>query len=322
MKKSISLAILALTTSIAAAADLAPIKHPAAVGGSNGAAQPFTPGIGQKPPLRPDITEGKHGIIIGGEFGGAGGKFIPWGGGADLSDVKPLPGTIAQGSCAFNATYVEVNNGPVATTPAYTNRLRANGAVVANTPGLHLNAGESKSITTSIYLPQGSHALTLALDDGNAVTESNEGNNQFSIKYSLKCKSGEGQGKADLVPSLPNPMNGTLIVKNIGTGAAGPSLLMANCQKVVAATAGNGSGCAEVPAEYKPVYADPALPGKFVVKVPALAAGASFSHTVPFWGAMIWSKGQYQFTATADAAHTVAETNEMNNTATSTLSVP
>lgn len=137
---------------------------------------------------KPDITNRKGGIIIGGAVGGAGGKFVPWGGFADLSDVAPLPGTSVNGKCAFNATYDEVNIGTAPTSPNYTNKLKVDGGDVAINTARHLNVGELKLVTTQPYLTEGSHALTLSLDDGNLVAESNEGNNQFSIKYTLKCK--------------------------------------------------------------------------------------------------------------------------------------
>src|SRR5262245_33149128 len=79
----------------------------------------FPPGHGKS-----DITDLKKGIIIGGAIGGAGGKFVPWGTVADLSDVDPIPGTIVGGRCAFNATYVEINIGAGATSPLYTNKLK------------------------------------------------------------------------------------------------------------------------------------------------------------------------------------------------------
>ncbi len=137
---------------------------------------------------KPDITSRKGGIIIGGAVGGAGGKFVPWGGFVDLSDVAPLPGASANGRCAFNATYDEVNIGAAPTSPNYTNKLKVDGGDVAINTARHLNVGESKSVTTQPYLLEGSHALTLSLDDGNLVAESNEANNQFSFKYRLKCK--------------------------------------------------------------------------------------------------------------------------------------
>ncbi len=198
---------------------------------------------------KPDITSAKGGIIIGGAVGGAGGKFVPWGGFADLSDVEPLPGTVVEGRCAFNATYVETNIGGAPTSPAYTNKLKLDGSTdVAINTARHLNAGETKSVTTQPYLSEGGHALTLSLadksvttqpylsegghaltlslDDGNLVAESNEGNNLFSIKYRLQCKkpgTPSGQRLPDLIPVLPSPMNGHVAVKNIGGAPTSPA---------------------------------------------------------------------------------------------------
>ncbi len=272
---------------------------------------------------KPDITDAKKGIIIGGAVGGAGGQFVPWGGFADLSGVEPLPGTIVNGRCAFNAPYDEINIGSAPTSPDYTNKLKVDGGDVAINTAQHLNAGESKSVTTQPYLNEGSHALTLSLDDGNVVAESNEGNNQFSIKYTLKCKAQgtpTGQGKPDLIPLISNPMNGVVVVKNIGTGPAGPSKLTLDCHKV--GHVGGGGGCVDPPASLAAVYHDPAFPDKVTVAIPALAPGASYSHTLSFWSVLKWPSGKYNFTGVADAANTVAESNEANNTAISTLAVP
>jgi subtilase family serine protease len=274
---------------------------------------------------KPDITDAKKGIIIGGAVGGAGGQFVPWGGFADLSGVTPLPGTIVNGRCAFNATYFEINIGGAATSPDYTNKLKVDGADAAINTARHLNAGETKSVTTQPYLNEGSHALTLSLDDGNVVAESSESNNQFSIKYTLKCNGNNpgtptGQGKPDLVPQLANPMNGTVVVKNIGTGPAGPSKLTLDCHKE--GHVGGGGGCVDPPATLAAAYHDPAFPDKVTVSIPALAPGASYSHTLTFWGVLKWPSGKYDFTGVADAANTVAESNEANNTTTSTLTVP
>lgn len=131
--------------------------------------------------------------------------------------------------------------------------------------------------------------------------------------------------KADLVPVLPNPVNGTVGVKNSGHAAAGPSLLKLDCQAKAAPAMTHkvpGSSCAQLSERAKAQYSDSALPGKFVVKIPALAAGASFNVALPFWPTLVWDSGTYQITGTADAANTVDESNEMNNTSTSTLTVP
>jgi hypothetical protein len=167
------------------------------MGGAGLAAQTTAPVRPNPRPTqgRPDITSRKGGIIIGGAIGGAGGKFVPWGGFVDLSDVAPLPGASGNGKCAFNATYDEVNIGTAPTNPNYTNKLKVD---------------ESKSVTTQPYLSEGSHSLTLSLDDGNLVPESNEANNQFSFKYRLKCKAGT-------VP--PNPSKAEVKVVSVDCAA-------------------------------------------------------------------------------------------------------
>jgi len=145
---------------------------------------------------RPDITAGvvdpsahsKPGVVIGGAPGGSGGKFAPWGGSVVVSD-----GDAAQqsgGKCAFNVTYAMSNLGPVATSPAFVNRLRSDGHEVAVNSGLSLAAGEKNhKITTQPYLDPGPHTLQLSLDDApGAVAESDEANNIFWVRYALNGK--------------------------------------------------------------------------------------------------------------------------------------
>src|SRR5262249_1650458 len=274
----------------------------------------------------PDITSAKGEIIIGGAVGGAGGKHVPWGTAVDLSSLDPLPGTVVGERCAFNVTYFETNIGSADTSPVYTNKLKLDGATdVSINSARHLNAGETKEVDTQAYLTMGGHGLQLSLDDLHQVTEGNEGNNVFSIRYTLQCHKppttvGACDGQPDLIPILPNPMNGTVMVKNIGKCPAGPSKLTLDCHK--AGVVGGGGGCPEVPATAAAPYHDPMFPDNVTINVPGLAPGASFSHTLAFWGAMKWTTGTYTFVGKADAANTVAESNEGNNTANSTLIVP
>ena len=275
----------------------------------------------------PDITSAKGGIIIGGAVGGAGGKFVPWGGVADLSSLDPLPGTVIGDRCAFNVSYYETNIGSADTSPLYTNKLKLDGATdVSINSARHLNAGEVKQVDTQAYLAMGGHGLELSLDDLHQVSEGNEGNNVFSIRYTLQCHKppvtvGNCDGQPDLLPILPNPMNGTVMVKNIGKCPAGPSKLTLDCHKATAAGVAAG-GCPEVPATVAAPYHDPMFPDSVTVSVPALAAGASFSHTLSFWAGLTWTTGTYAFVGKADAANTVAESNEGNNVANSVLVVP
>jgi len=276
----------------------------------------------------PDITNTKGGLIIGGGMGGAGGTFVPWGGMIDLSTIDPLPGTANADRCAFNVTYLETNIGAAPTSPLYTNKLKIDGGTdVAINSARQLNVGETKSVTTQPYLTMGGHGLELSLDDLHLVGESNEGNNVFSIRYLMQgCRRppttvGECKGLPDLVPILPNPMTGAVMVKNVGQCPARPSKLTLNCHKE--GLVGAGGGCAEPPptAAGDPFH-DPAFPDALTLNVPALAAGGTYSYTLPFWGLLKWNPGKYDFLAKADAANTVAESNEGNNTANSTLTVP
>ncbi|HKQ30303.1 MAG TPA: CARDB domain-containing protein [Burkholderiales bacterium] len=315
MYRSITAVALLLASAVAVGADVPNKPAPKAANPNFEIAKPPQPMRG-----RPDITDGRRGIIIGGGIGGAGGVFVPWGGHADISGVAPLPGTVVQGRCAFNVTYFEKNIGTAATSPAYTNKLKTLAGDAAINGARHLNAGELKPVTTQPYLPEGaSQALMLYLDEGSAVGESDEGNNFFSIKYTLRC-GGTQQGKPDLVPLLPSPMNGNVAVKNIGAGNAGPSKLALKCHKV--GHVGGGGGCADIPPAMAAPYIDAAFPDHVVVNVPALAPGASFNHALAFWGSLVWMKGKYEFKAIADAGAVVAESNEANNVTTTTLLAP
>src|SRR5690349_2051565 len=70
---------------------------------------------------QPDITSTK-GITIGGAaVGGAGGKFVPWGGSVQLTQANAV--LQSGGKCAFNVSYDLVNNGPVPTASPFQNYL-------------------------------------------------------------------------------------------------------------------------------------------------------------------------------------------------------
>lgn len=140
-----------------------------------------------------DITS-KKGITLGGDVGGAGGKFSAWGGQINLTEADTkLP--VGDGRCAFNASYDMENIGTIATSPAFLNHLKEDANVVAINSALHLNAGELKQVNPQVYLTPGTHVFSLWLDEGGAapnheVHESNESNNVFRIKVVLDstCK--------------------------------------------------------------------------------------------------------------------------------------
>ncbi|HEY3349450.1 MAG TPA: CARDB domain-containing protein [Thermoanaerobaculia bacterium] len=134
------------------------------------------------PEQKPDVTS-RGGLRIGT-------VLIPWGGAAPV-ELKVADGSPAgPQTCVFNATYEMTNLGGAATGAPFTNRLRVDGAVVATSTGLALNARETKSVATSPSLPAGTHAIELSLDDDSSVAESREDNNRFKVLYVLKAPCG------------------------------------------------------------------------------------------------------------------------------------
>jgi len=130
----------------------------------------------------PDITSHK-GITIGGGFGGAGGKFSPWGGMIALTRADSF--LQAGGNCAFNISYDLTNRGPVATSPAFSNSLRTGVEVISQQTGLTLNAGETRQISAQAYLAPGTRSVALVIDKDNLVTESDETNNALTVEITL-----------------------------------------------------------------------------------------------------------------------------------------
>jgi hypothetical protein len=138
----------------------------------------------------PDITS-KKGITIGGAIGGAGGKFVPWGGSVVLSEGDAMHGS-PNSECAFNLSYDMENLAGVATGPAnFLNRVRADAKVVSIQSALSMTANEARQINTQAYLPIGKHTLSLWLDNDNNVVEmppGGESNNVFRVVYNLQGK--------------------------------------------------------------------------------------------------------------------------------------
>mgnify|MGYP001575138702 CR=1 FL=1 len=126
----------------------------------------------------------------------------------------------------------------------------------------------------------------------------------------------------DLVPILTTPPNGTVGVRNTGTTAAGPTLLLVHC------VAGGGGRCPSIPPDQMAAYSHPAFPDQIIVRVPALRPGGRFMHHLRFWDQLCWPAGgavapapaTYVISARADAANSEAEgANEGNNYVESTL---
>jgi hypothetical protein len=116
-------------------------------------------------------------------------KSVPWGGSLTLTDAGAL--LLSNGNCAFNIEYVMVNAGPGATQPAFANRLRSGAVLVSVQTNLTLAAGETRTIWTQGYLAPGVHTLTLTLDDGGNVAESDETNNTYSAQVEVKGPCGK-----------------------------------------------------------------------------------------------------------------------------------
>ena len=117
----------------------------------------------------------------------------------------------------------------------------------------------------------------------------------------------------DLVSDF-NTATGTVTVKNIGDAPAGASVVTLKCQRRVPPVVGGGGGCPEIPRTFIPNYTNPAFPNTVAVNVGALAPGAVFNHTLPFYAGLAFVAGNtYSFTTKADAGNTVAESNEANN---------
>ncbi len=158
-----------------------------------------------------DVTSTK-GITIGGAIGGAGGKFVPWGGSVVLDEKDAF--IRANGRCAFNVMYDMQNNGD-STTAGFKNTLVAKDAVVAINGPLTLTAGQSKNISTQPYLVPGTYGFGLKLDSENALAESNETNNAFSVKVTLngKCNAAETPPPPPPPGPLPDltPVNGIAV---------------------------------------------------------------------------------------------------------------
>jgi hypothetical protein len=137
---------------------------------------------------RPDITGTSAGMTISGSFFP---DTVKWGGTATLSDSQAA--ARVNGLCAFNIHYEMANVGATATAqyappapgPRFTNVLYDDAVAASKQTDLYLAVGAVEGIDTQAYLRPGTHTLKLSLDDGNAIQESNEANNTFSLTYVL-----------------------------------------------------------------------------------------------------------------------------------------
>jgi hypothetical protein len=161
-------------------------------------------------------------------------------------------------------------------------------------------------------------ALWAPADASGTVAESDVRNNETRGLLEITSPPGAntaGLALPDLVPMLPQPMNGTIVVANIGTTAAGQSRITLSCSKVGGSV--TSPGCPESPG-----FTETRFNARYAYfDVPALGAGATHTLNLPFWGGLRWSSGTYGFGVTVDSTNNVSESNEDNNHAVSTLTI-
>ena len=116
----------------------------------------------------------------------------------------------------------------------------------------------------------------------------------------------------NLVPIASRMAKGTISVRNTGSVAAGPFKVTVECK----------TKCAEPSAADAAPYIDAGFPNKITVSVAGLSPGHVYSHKIAFWDGLTWRSGTYDFTVVADAANTVEETDETDNSGGTVMGVP
>jgi hypothetical protein len=266
-----------------------------------------------------DVTSTK-GVTIGGAIGGAGGKFVPWGGSVVLSENDAF--IRSNGKCAFNVNYDMQNNGNVTTAP-FKNYLLAKDAVVAINSALTLNAGQSKQISTQPYLVPGTYGFSLKLDAENALSESNETNNVVGIKVTLNGSCGAAAvappppaPKADLLSQKGAALGGAIGGKGSHTVAWGGTVTLHAADAILAS---NGKCAFNIMYDLANAGAAPAggfanqlLAGTSIVSQQTIASLAKGKSMLVMTQAYL-VPGVNNVRLLVDANHKVDESNETNN---------
>jgi hypothetical protein len=147
-----------------------------------------------EPESRLDLSIAGQMVKIGGKIGGSGAKSAISGSSITLTPADSF--LRSGGKCAFNISYTVVSSGEVS--PAgFMNRIRCDppelktpgdaSEVVSTQSEITMPARGTKEINTQAYLRPGEHVLTLSIDDGHAVAESNESNNVVKIRVIVNC---------------------------------------------------------------------------------------------------------------------------------------
>jgi len=147
---------------------------------------------------KPNVTSARPGLYIWGSNPAAK-HWVDWGHAVTLKAseaIDPHP-TPANGQCAFNVEYYEKETNGVAT-PPFKNKIYSDLSERAINGPSALAASEVRSVITQPYLDSGAHGLKLVLDADGDVSETNEGDNTFSIRYVL-------EGKCESQPTRPQP---------------------------------------------------------------------------------------------------------------------
>ena len=262
-----------------------------------------------------DITS-KNGITIGGAIGGAGGKFVPWGGSVTLTEADAF--LKSNGHCAFNVAYDMANTGN-APTATFKNFLVAKGTTVAINSNLSLGAASSKLVYTQPYLPQGLYELALQLDVEKSVAESNETNNVFAVKVKFDGLCGAAPAPTPAPVAKPDLAAGKSVTIGGKTAAWGSTIslktadtfLQSNgkCAVNIAYEIANTGNANAGPSFINRIYDNNVL----ISQQSGLSVDASKTKIVNTQAYIVPGMNQLRFVI--DAENAIAESNETNNVA-------
>lgn len=124
----------------------------------------------------------------------------------------------------------------------------------------------------------------------------------------------EINNKPDLIPLVDQfDRQGIVKVRNIGNKKSAKSFLNIDCDHQ------DKSRCPELDKKYQTRYSVSGYGDDFMVRIPELNPGQTYSHRLPFWRELTWGPGHYVISFQADATNSNNELNERNNIAQHTL---
>lgn len=128
----------------------------------------------------------------------------------------------------------------------------------------------------------------------------------LTIALVILATASTAAAQANLKPGF-NVKNGKVTVKNVGNSGSGRSVATVRC------TTSAPTGCPDPAPALVAAYENPAYPNVASIKIPPLKQNTSTSHTLAFFGGLVWSPGTYFLTVCVDAGDHVAESNEGDN---------